>query len=53
MKIPYDEKLIIDFLIKEYPALGEFKIKSGRFNKNKRKEILKIIDTDENLIKYH
>ena len=35
--------------------MEEFKIKSGRFNerKEKVKQILEIIDTDENLIKYH
>ena len=55
MKIPDDEKKIIDFLIKEYPVLEEFKTKIGYLNKRKEKvkQILEIIDTDENLIKYH
>jgi hypothetical protein len=52
MKTPYNEKAIIDFLIKEYPALKRFK-NGDRFNLKKEIKILKIIDTEANKNKYH
>ena len=52
MKIPHDEKVLVDSLFTEYPELKKYK-SADRFNLKKEKQILEIIDTEENKKKYH
>ena len=52
MKIPDDEKVLVDFLFAEYPILEKYR-SADRFNLKKEKQILEIIDTEENKKKYH
>ena len=52
MKIPPGEKVLVDFLFAEYPALEKYR-SADRFNLKKEKQILEIIDTEENKKKYH
>ena len=50
MKIPDDEKVKVDYLFAEYPALEGFRSakRPERFNLKKEEQILKIIDSEEN-----
>ena len=55
MKIPPDEKVIVDYLFAEYPVLEGFRSaeRPERFNLKKEEQILKLIDTEENKKKYY
>ena len=51
MKIPHDEKVLVDYLFAEYPALEKYR-SVERFKIKKEEKILEIIDTEENKKKF-